>query len=353
MGTAVAELAPVDRAALLLVEMQNDIVHESNVGERGLGGVLAMQVQKRGVIPKLQALTTAARARGVPVLYVNFCGKPGFPRPNTRLHRVSGSKPRLVEGTWGVQVHEALTPRPEDFVLERTVGVDGSYGTQLYPVLRQLGRTTMLMTGVSTNLAVEGIVDLGQPRLRHDRGEDCCASYPTSGPLSRRQYHAAPHDRDLVRAVWPPCARTDAMEPWGADRARADATWSPATRTRHSGRIDDGSHSSPTAACYASTTGSRLPAVMAPRVRRRDARQPARRRPHAHASSPRRLASGGAARRRAGAAYFLGATDRGVDHWDATTPLWAARREPVRAGRRLHVAGLARSCASEQRAPTR
>ena len=169
----------VDRAALCLVEMQNDIVHESNIGERGLGGVLAKQVEKRGIIKKLVALTAAARARGVPVLYINFCGKPGFPRPNTRLHRVSGSKPRLVEGTWGVKVHEALTPEPQDFVLERTVGVDGSYGTQLYPVLRQLGRTTMLMTGVSTNLAVEGIV-----RASVNRGfdmiviEDCCASYP-------------------------------------------------------------------------------------------------------------------------------------------------------------------------------
>ena len=169
----------VDRAALCLVEMQNDIVHESNIGERGLGGVLAKQVEKRGIVAKLVALTAAARARGVPVLYINFCGKPGFPRPNTRLHRVSGSKPRLVEGTWGVKVHEALTPEPQDFVLERTVGVDGSYGTQLYPVLRQLGRTTMLMTGVSTNLAVEGIV-----RASVNRGfdmiviEDCCASYP-------------------------------------------------------------------------------------------------------------------------------------------------------------------------------
>jgi nicotinamidase-related amidase len=169
----------VDRAALCLVEMQNDIVHESNIGERGLGGVLAQQVEKRGIVAKLVALTSAARARGVPVLYINFCGKPGFPRPNTRLHRLSGSKPRLVEGTWGVKVHEALTPEPQDFVLERTVGVDGSYGTQLYPVLRQLGRTTLIMTGVSTNLAVEGIV-----RASVNRGfdvvvvEDCCASFP-------------------------------------------------------------------------------------------------------------------------------------------------------------------------------
>ena len=167
------------RAALCVVEMQNDIVHESNVGQRGIGGVLAAQVEKRGVIPRLQAVIAAARAAKVPVLYINFCGKPGFPRPDTRLHRRTGREPTLIEGTWGVQIHEALAARPEDFVLERTVGVDGSYGTQLYPVLRMLGRMTMLMTGVSTNLAVEGIV-----RASVNRGfdlvviENCCASYP-------------------------------------------------------------------------------------------------------------------------------------------------------------------------------
>src|SRR5262249_5734240 len=135
---------PVDRAALCLVEMQNDIVHESNIGERGLGGVLAKQVEKRGIIKKLVALTAAARRRGGPALYLHSGAEPGFPRPSTGRRGGCGSKPRLVEATWGVRVHEALTPEPQDFVLERTVGVDGSYGTQLYPVLRQLGRTTML-----------------------------------------------------------------------------------------------------------------------------------------------------------------------------------------------------------------
>ena len=167
------------RAALCIVEMQNDIVHESNIGKRGMGGVLAAQVEKRGVIAKLQTVIAAARTARAPILYENFCGKPGFPRPNTVIHRRSQRHPMLVEGTWGVETHAGLAPRPEDFVLERTVGVDGSYGTQLYPVLRMLGRTTMLMSGVSTNLAVEGIV-----RASVNRGfdvvvlEDCCASYP-------------------------------------------------------------------------------------------------------------------------------------------------------------------------------
>ena len=179
-SAAVAALQlDTERAALCVVEMQNDMVHESNIEKRGIRGVLAAQVQKRGVLPKLQAVTAAARLRHVPILYINFCLKPGFPRPNTLLHRRAQREPTLIEGTWGVQVHEALAPRPEDFVLERTVGIDGSYGTQLYPVLRQLRRSTMIMTGVSTNLAVEGIV-----RASVNRGfdvvviEDCCASYP-------------------------------------------------------------------------------------------------------------------------------------------------------------------------------
>ena len=168
-----------DHAALCLVEMQNDIVHESNVGKRGLGGVLAAQVQRRGVIPRLKTLVAAARTRGVPVVYVNFALKPGFPRPNTLLHRRSQREPTLIEGTWGAEIHPELAATPADFVLLRTVGVDGSYGTQLYPVLRQLRRTTMLMTGVSTNIAIESIV-----RASVNRGfdmvvvEDCCASYP-------------------------------------------------------------------------------------------------------------------------------------------------------------------------------
>lgn len=169
----------VERAALCIVEMQNDIVHESNIGKRGIGGVLAAQVQKRGVLDRLQPVLAAARARQMPVLYINFALKPGFPKPNTKLHNRSRSQPTLIEGTWGVQVHEAITPLPSDFVLERTIGIDGSYGTQLYPVLRQLGRNVMIMCGVSTNLAVEGVV-----RASVNRGfdmivmEDCCASYP-------------------------------------------------------------------------------------------------------------------------------------------------------------------------------
>ena len=170
---------PVARAALLLVELQNDIVHEANIGKKGFRGVLAAQVEKRGVLPKVRALIDAAHAAGVPVGYVNYARKPDFPRPKTLLHRRTAAEPTLIEGTWGAETHAAVAPESRDFVFTRCVAVDGSYGTQMYPVLRMLGRDALLICGVSTNLAVEGIV-----RASVNCGfemfvvEDCCAGFP-------------------------------------------------------------------------------------------------------------------------------------------------------------------------------
>lgn len=167
------------RAALLLVELQNDIVHESNIGAPGFRGVLAAQVEKRGVLAKVAALSAAARRAAVPVGYINYARKPDFPRPRTLLHKRTGATPTLIEGTWGAETHAAVTPAAEDFVFTRCVGVDGSVGTQLYPVMRMLGRDALLVCGVSTNLAVEGLV-----RASVNRGfemfvvEDCCAGFP-------------------------------------------------------------------------------------------------------------------------------------------------------------------------------
>jgi len=176
--TRVALELVADRCALLVVELQNDMVHESNIGKGGLGGRLAPEVARRGVLDKTARVLAATRSASVPVLYVNVGVKPGFPRPPAPIYKRLAKGPQaLVEGTWGAEVHERVAARPEDFVLSRTVSFDGSYGTQLYPVLRMLGRSVLMILGISTNFAVEGIV-----RASVNRGfeivliEDCCAS---------------------------------------------------------------------------------------------------------------------------------------------------------------------------------
>jgi nicotinamidase-related amidase len=69
---------PVRRAALLLIELQNDIVHEDNIGTRGFRGVLAAQVQKRGVLAKVQSLVRASVNRGFEMFVIEDCCA-GFP----------------------------------------------------------------------------------------------------------------------------------------------------------------------------------------------------------------------------------------------------------------------------------
>ena len=105
---------PVERAALLLVELQNDIVHEANIGKKGFRGVLAAQVQTRAVLPRVRALIDAAHAARVPVGAVNYARKPDVPRPKTLLHRRTAAEPTLIEGTWGAETHAAVAPSPAD-----------------------------------------------------------------------------------------------------------------------------------------------------------------------------------------------------------------------------------------------
>ena len=51
-----------------------------------------------------------------------------------------------------------LGPEPEDLVLTRTHGLDPMAGTDLDPVLRNLGVRTIVVTGVSVNVAVTNLV---------------------------------------------------------------------------------------------------------------------------------------------------------------------------------------------------
>lgn len=168
------------RCAVLVVELQNDMVHESQAEQKGLGGALAAQIQRRGILPKVAQLLATARELEVPVFYINVANRPGVPRPRARIYQIAEKRgPTLVAGTWGAETHATVQPGPDDFVLERTLSVDGSHGTPLYPLLSRLKRDQLILTGISTTLAVEGLVRASLNRgLECWVAEDCCASFP-------------------------------------------------------------------------------------------------------------------------------------------------------------------------------
>lgn len=90
------ELNP-PRTALLVLDLQNDIIHENGKGTST--GVAAM-VRESGLVIQVNALLAACRRAGLPVIHVMVQFRPGHPEigRTTRLFggiRKAGS---LVEG---------------------------------------------------------------------------------------------------------------------------------------------------------------------------------------------------------------------------------------------------------------
>lgn len=166
--------------AILVIELQNDLAHPSISELRTLPGALARAVAKRGMLPRLATLLDACRRAGVTVVYATKERHPSIPqRWVTPVQGKGGPDPILQPGTWGAQVVDDIKPQPEDIVINRYTSIDPSYGSELWAVLRNLGVETIVCTGISTTLAVEGTV-----RAAVNRGivcvvvEDCCASVP-------------------------------------------------------------------------------------------------------------------------------------------------------------------------------
>ena len=169
----------VDRSAVVVIECQNDLIHASRIGERGIGRALAMAVRDRNVLANIARILAAARAAQVPVLYANKESRPGMPVGDAPIYRMSRRHPILQEGTWGAAVHDDIGPQPGDHVVRRVLSIDASYGSDIYGLLRALGRTTIIAMGVSTNFAVEGTVRGAVNRgFRAVIAEDGCASVP-------------------------------------------------------------------------------------------------------------------------------------------------------------------------------
>lgn len=128
------------KAALLIIDMQNDFVLEGKPGR---------VVGAPAVIPKIQAVLNEFRRRSLPVIHV------------LRVHRADGSDveiirkdrfrmhPFAVSGTHGAAVIDELAPREGEYVLEK-IRMSAFIGTDLDLLLRTLGVTTVLVTGIQT-----------------------------------------------------------------------------------------------------------------------------------------------------------------------------------------------------------
>ncbi|MER6203659.1 cysteine hydrolase [Streptomyces sp. NPDC001586] len=142
--------------ALLTVECQNGVV-----GEESALPELAKEARDSGMLERVAALVDAARGAGVQVLHAVAERRPDGLGANTnaRLFRAAERLPvRQLTGSRAVEVAAPIAVAGQDLVVRRLHGLSPMAGTDLDALLRNLGIRTLVVTGVSSNIAIPNTV---------------------------------------------------------------------------------------------------------------------------------------------------------------------------------------------------
>jgi nicotinamidase-related amidase len=147
---------PLGGAALVISECQQGILEPGT----SITPTLAAQVAERGIVPRIAELADAFRAAGLPVVHCHIEHRADLAgvKRNSLLGAMTIKHRRLIAGTPDTLAPPELTPQAADHVSRRTVGLTAFYGTDLDAVLRLRGVETIVLTGVSTDVAIPGFV---------------------------------------------------------------------------------------------------------------------------------------------------------------------------------------------------
>jgi nicotinamidase-related amidase len=137
---------------------------------------------RRVALPNITTLLPAARAAGVRVVHCVVQRRPDGlgSNHNAKIFSVGRGEVNILPGTTGATVLPELGPEPTDLVLSRWHGVGPMGGTDLDAVLRNLEVSTIVVVGVSLNIAIPNIVmDAVNAAYRVVVPRDAVAGLPT------------------------------------------------------------------------------------------------------------------------------------------------------------------------------
>lgn len=166
------------KTAILIMDCQNDIVHEQGkVGGSLTGGAMPRTIKEKNILANIKKLMIAGRAAQVPIIHVRHAYRPDYADlpGNVKIFQGMKQMQALQDGTWGAEIHADLKPEPSDFVITKT-RVSAFYASPLEGILQAQGITHLVLTGIATDGVVEGTARDGA-----DRGytiiipDDCCA----------------------------------------------------------------------------------------------------------------------------------------------------------------------------------
>ena len=129
---------PDSRPVLLLMDFQHGIVERiADSGRRSAAGRAAK----------------AARAAGIPVMFVRVAFRPGYPEAaasNPTFGRLSQMGDVMTQDHPATQVHAALEPLPDEPVIVKR-RVSAFSGSDLDVLLRGADADTLILAGISTS----------------------------------------------------------------------------------------------------------------------------------------------------------------------------------------------------------
>jgi len=154
IAVQLSELVVPGRTALVTVEVQEGVV-----GAHSLVPELALAAE--AILPNIAALARSARAAGIPVVHCTADSRPDGLGANRNARLFAGMRKRPAAATPSAptrraEVHSAVGADGSDLVMSRLHGLSPMTSTSLDPVLRNLGVTTIVATGVSVNVAIMG-----------------------------------------------------------------------------------------------------------------------------------------------------------------------------------------------------
>ena len=152
--TRLAELVAPAHTAIITQECQGAVIGP-NAGLAQLA-----EEARRAALPNIVRLLPAARAAGVRVVHCVVQRRPDGlgSNHNAKIFAVGRGEVNILPDTPGAAVLPELGPEPTDLVLRRWHGVGPMGGTDLDAVLRNLAVSTIVVVGVSLNIAIPNLV---------------------------------------------------------------------------------------------------------------------------------------------------------------------------------------------------
>ena len=147
--------------ALVIIDMQNEFIHPDGFLAKNGPQMGFKQELLAATVPSVKRLLTHARQINIPVIHIYTAWNSDHSdRAMPMLIPEAMNVKILIEGTWGAEIIQELTPiAGEHKILKKSYGA--FFQTSLDRLIRNLQVKNLIICGILTNLCVETTIREG------------------------------------------------------------------------------------------------------------------------------------------------------------------------------------------------